>query len=81
VCRVDIDPIFMECIEPHTMDSKWHIHLTPYDDVSLYVAEIGDSYFIVKERNSGNTTGAEFTWSLSATRKNYAHIRFMEVNN
>lgn len=79
VCQIDIDPIFMECIEPHAPDSRWYVQLTPYADVDLYIAETGADYFIVKERNSGTTTGAEFTWSLSATRKNYAHIRFREV--
>jgi len=78
-CRIDIDPIFMECIEPHTPDSRWYIQLTPYADVDLYVSEIGDGYFIIKERKGGTSTGAEFTWSLSATRKDYALIRFMEV--
>jgi len=80
-CKIDIDPIFMECIEPHTEHSKWHIHLTPYADVDIYVAEIGDDYFIVKEKKNGTNTGAEFTWSLSATRINYAGIRLMEVVN
>ena len=69
----------MECIEPNTPDSKWHVHLTPYADVDLYVAVISDDYFVVKEKNGGTSTGAEFTWSLSATRKNYAGIRLMEV--
>jgi len=78
-CRIDIDPIFMECIEPHTPDSRWYVTLTPYADVDLYVSEIGDGYFVVKERKGGTSTGAEFTWSLSATRKDYALIRFMEV--
>ena len=78
-CRINVDPIFMECIEPHTPDSRWYIQLTPYADVDLYVAEIGDGYFVIKERKDGTTTGAEITWSLSATRKDYAMIRFMEV--
>jgi len=34
---------------------------------------------LLKERKGGTSTGAEFTWSLSATRKDYAMIRFMEV--
>ena len=78
-CRIDVDPIFLECIEPHTPDSRWYIQLTPYADVDIYVAEIGDGYFVVKEQKDGTSTGAEFTWSLSATRKDYAMIRFMEV--
>jgi hypothetical protein len=80
-CKIDIDPIFMECIEPHTEHSKWHIHLTPYADVDIYVAEIGENYFVVKEKKNGTSTGADFTWSLSAIRKNYAGIRLMEVTN
>jgi len=80
-CRIDVDPIFLECIEPHKENSKWFIQLTPYADVDLFVSEIGDGYFIIKERKGGTSTGAEFTWSLSAIRKNYAGIRLMEVTN
>jgi len=80
-CRIDIDPIFMECIEPNTEYSRWYIHLTPYADVDIYVAEIGENYFVVKEKKNGTSTGADFTWSLSAIRKNYAGIRLMEVTN
>ena len=78
-CRIDLDPILLECIEPNTDNSKWFIHLTPYADVSIFVFEKGADYFIVKEHDNGITTGAEFAWSLSATRKDYAMIRFMEV--
>jgi hypothetical protein len=77
-CRIDVDPIFMECIEPHTPESRWYVNLTPYGKAILYVDEIGDGYFVVKDYN-GNANGIEFTWSLSATRKDYALIRFMEV--
>lgn len=77
-CRIDVDPIFMECIEPHTPDSRWYVNITPYGKAILYVDEIGDDYFIVKDYND-NANGIEFTWSLSATRKDYAMIRFMEV--
>jgi len=80
-CRIDVDPIFMECIEPNTEYSRWYIHLTPYADVDIYVAEIGENYFVVKEKKNGTSTGADFTWSLSAIRKNYAGIRLMEVTN
>ena len=78
-CRVDVKPVFLKVIEPNAPISRWHIHLTPYADIDIYVAEIGDSYFVVKERENGTTTGAEFSWSLSATRKNYAMIRFLEA--
>jgi hypothetical protein len=77
-CRIDVDPMFLECIEPHTPDSKWYVQLTPYGKAILYVDEIGSDYFIVKDYND-NANGIEFTWSLSATRKDYAMIRFMEV--
>ncbi len=79
VARINLDPIFLECIESHTPDSRWYIQLTPCADVDLYVAEIGEDYFIIKERKGGTSTGAEFTWSLSATRKYYANINLMEV--
>ncbi|HOV80320.1 MAG TPA: LamG domain-containing protein [Bacillota bacterium] len=77
-CRVAIDPIFLECIEPNTDDTPWLIHLTPYADIGIYVAEIGTDYFIVKERNGG-TSNSVFAWSLSATRKNHAFDRLREV--
>jgi hypothetical protein len=77
-CRIDIDPIFLECIEPNTEHSKWYIDLTPYGKAIPYVDEIGDNYFIVRDYND-NANGVEFKWSLSAIRKNYAHIRFREV--
>jgi len=80
-CRIDVDPIFLECIEPHKENSKWFIQLTPYADVDICVAEIGENYFVVKEKKNGTSTGADFTWSLSAIRKNYAGIRLMEVTN
>ncbi|HBQ86251.1 MAG TPA: hypothetical protein DD811_07210 [Syntrophomonas sp.] len=76
--RIDVDPIFLECIEPHTPDSRWYITLTPYGKAILYVDEIGDDYFIVKDYND-NANGIEFTWSLSATRKDYANINLMEA--
>ena len=54
-CRIDVDPIFMEH-EPHTPDSRWYVQLTPYADVDLFVSEIGDGYFIIKERKGGTST-------------------------
>jgi hypothetical protein len=78
VCRIDVDPIFLECIEPNTLQTRWNIKLTPYGKVNVYVDEIGDDYFVVKDFN-GITTGIEFSWELSATRKNYAMIRFLEA--
>jgi hypothetical protein len=77
-CTITIDPIFMECIEPDSEDSPWLIHLTPYADVDLFVAEIGADYFVVRERNSG-TSNSVFVWSLSAVRKGYANYRLQEV--
>lgn len=65
--------------KPDSEGNEWLIFLSPYGDVDLSVADIGDDYFIIKERKGGTSTGAEFTWSLSATRKGYAMIRFMEV--
>jgi hypothetical protein len=78
-CRVDLDPIFMQCIEPNTSDNRWFIHVTPYADVSLYISEIGEDYFIVKESGQRASSGMSFAWSLSAVRKNRSMIRFMEV--
>ncbi|HOQ38775.1 MAG TPA: hypothetical protein PLR73_13935, partial [Acetivibrio sp.] len=78
-CVIQIDPIFLECIEPNTDSTPWLIHVTPYADIDLYVAEIGPDYFVVKERNGG-TSNSSFAWSLSAIRQFYANIRLPEVN-
>jgi hypothetical protein len=78
VCRIDIDPIFLEVTEPNAV-KRWIIQVTPYADIGLYISEIGDGYFIVKERQEGLTTGAEFSWSLSAARKGYSDIRFKQI--
>ncbi|MBW2672571.1 MAG: hypothetical protein JRD89_04030 [Deltaproteobacteria bacterium] len=77
-CVVELDPIFLECIEPNSDLTPWLIHITPYADVGLYVAEIGDSWFMVKERNVG-TSNTVFVWLLSAVRKGYSGLRIPEV--
>lgn len=74
-CRITLDPVFLECIEPHSETTPWYVHITTYADVGLYVAEIGADYFIVRERGGGTTTGAQFAWSLSAVRVGYAGVR------
>ena len=76
-CRIDVDPIFLECIEPDTEDSKWYVDLTPYGKAHIYLDEIGNSFFVVKDWDG--TANIRFKWTLSAVRKNYGHIRFQEV--
>ena len=71
-CRIELDPIFLECIEPNSDTTPWLIHLTPMADVSLYVAEIGANYIVVKESTA--TSNDAFFWSLSAIRKGYAGV-------
>lgn len=74
-CRVQLDPIFLECIEPNTDNTPWIIHLTPYGDVEPKVIEIGADYFVVADKNGGN---GKFFWSLSATTKGNAGRRLEE---
>ncbi|HWQ74242.1 MAG TPA: phage tail spike protein, partial [Syntrophomonas sp.] len=73
-CRIEIDSIFMECIEPHTDDSPWLIHLTPYGNKTLYVDEVGDGYFVV-----GGSADGQFAWSLSAVKINCVGTYLREV--
>lgn len=77
-CRIQLDPIFLECIEPNTDQTPWYIHVTPYADVDLFVAEVGPDYFIVREKGGGTTSGARFAWLLSAVRRGYAGVRIPE---
>jgi len=72
VARVELDPIFVETIE-----GDYLVHVTPYGDASLYVAEVGKDYFVVKVREGDPNVA--FAWRLSAIRKGYAGVRLEEV--
>lgn len=69
VCRVDLNPIFLQTIEPDFFSAPWVIDITPHFDTRLYVAEINsaEGWFIVKECGSGTGAG-RFSWSLSAVK-------------
>ena len=66
--RVELDPIFLETIE-----GNYLVHVTPYGAASLYVAEIGRDYFVVKSLDG--LSDIPFAWRLSAPRKGYAGVR------
>ena len=70
--RVMLDPVFLETIE-----GDYLIHITPYGDASLYLAEVGREYFVVRAREGDPNVA--FAWRLSATRKGYAGARLEEV--
>ncbi|MFZ1754037.1 MAG: hypothetical protein WAU10_09845 [Caldilineaceae bacterium] len=70
--RVQLDPVFIKTIE-----NDFLIQVTPYGDASLYVAEIGEDYFVVKSREGDPNIA--FAWHLSAHRKGYADVRLEEV--
>jgi hypothetical protein len=72
VARVDLDPIFLETIE-----GDYLVHVTPYGDASLYVAEVGKDYFVVRAREGDPNIA--FAWRLSAHRKGYAGVRLEEI--
>ena len=72
VARVELDPIFLETIE-----RDFFIHLTPYGNVSLYVAEVGRDYFVVNAQERSDEV--EFVWMLTATRKGYDEVRLEQV--
>lgn len=71
--RVTLDPVFVAAIE-----QPYIIHLTPYADASLYVAEIQADFFVVKAREG--EANATFAWRLSAPRRGYADVRLEEVD-
>jgi hypothetical protein len=70
--RIALDPIFLETIEVDFL-----VQVTPYGDASLYVAELGKDYFVVKTREGDPNVA--FAWRLSATRKGYAGVRLEGV--
>lgn len=77
-CRIDLDPIFLECIEPNSDTTPWLVHLTPMANISIYVAEIGINYIVVRE--STLTSNDTIFWSLSCVRKGYAGTWLEQVS-
>ena len=77
---VKLDPIFLQCIEPDAELTPWQVWVESYGENGVYVAEVGEDYFKVKERNGGGSDN-KVIWRLEATRKNYTGIRLMEVVN
>lgn len=70
--RVDIDPIFQECIEEGT---KYHVFTQCYTG-NITKIERFPTHFIV----SGET-GTEFSWELKAKRKGFEDIRLEEYKD
>lgn len=69
--RINLDPIFLECIEPNSELTPWVPSLTPGEPIQgLYVGQIDSAGFVVKEPTA--TSSALFFWGLSAVRKGYA---------
>jgi hypothetical protein len=64
---IKLDPVYLETIEGDLL-----IHVTPYGNASLYVAERGADYFVVKSREGNDV---EFAWQVSAFRKGYSNVR------
>lgn len=69
VCGIEIPEDILNLIEPESEGTEWLISLSPYGDVSLYVADIGDDYFTIRERNGGTSSGVQFGWEFSAVKK------------
>lgn len=77
-CKVQIDPKFIACVEPNVQDTPWLFKLTPMADISLYVAEVGPDYFIVKSKGGEKISGP-FCWFITGVRKGFAGWRFKEI--
>ncbi|WP_134705083.1 phage tail spike protein [Ammoniphilus sp. YIM 78166] len=68
-CKVMLDPIFLECIEPHTPETPWRVSATPYAPILVYVEEIGPDYVLFKEKDGKN---GGFDWRISGMRRGFA---------
>lgn len=78
VARINLDPIFLECVEADSELTPWVPLLTPGAPVQgLYVEQIDSTGFTVKEPTG--TSNALFFWSLSAVRKGFAGIWLEEA--
>lgn len=69
--RVELDPVFVETIEGEPL-----IQLTPYGRASVYVAERGRGYFVVKSVDGKDVA---FAWYVSGARKGYGGVRLEET--
>lgn len=77
-CKVMLDAVFLETIEPDSPQTPWVIFCNPYTDIAgIYPVEIGVDYIIFQEKNGG-TSNSRFAWSLSAYRKGFSHLRMEE---
>lgn len=74
---VNLDPIFLETIEKNSDETPYVIHVTPYENLDLYVTKINEDNFIVREKN--NKSG-KFAWSLSATVITRKGVRLEEAD-
>ncbi|MFQ5858849.1 MAG: hypothetical protein ACE5LU_24885 [Anaerolineae bacterium] len=55
------------------IEGDFLIHVTPYGNATLYVAEIGEDYLVVRAREGDDDVA--LAWMLTAARKGYAGVR------
>ena len=65
--RIQLDPIVAEMVEGELL-----VHVSPYGPSTLYVAERGRDFFVVKALNGADIS---FAWQMSALRKGYSDVR------
>ncbi|MDZ4042542.1 MAG: hypothetical protein U1D96_03505 [Eubacteriales bacterium] len=73
---IELDPVFLQCIEPDTEGTPWLVHLTPCGNANLFVAEVNPASIVIR-----GTQDVRFAWSLSAVRKGYAGTWLEEYNS
>jgi hypothetical protein len=71
VARIQLDPIVAEMIEGELL-----VHVSPYGPSTLYVAERGRDFFVVKALDGRDIP---FAWQVSGLRKDYAGVRLQEI--
>lgn len=75
-CIIELDPLFLECVEPDNNQTPWYIHLTPIGAFTPYIVEVcsTEGYIAVASKELG--ANGKFNWSLSGVRKGKAGDRF-----
>lgn len=77
MCKVELDPIYVETIEPHSEETPWNIQATAIGyPLIVYVDEIGPDYIVFKEKFGES---GQFNWSISGVRKGFSE-RFKTVD-
>uniref|UniRef100_A0A7C6EBG2 Uncharacterized protein n=1 Tax=candidate division WOR-3 bacterium TaxID=2052148 RepID=A0A7C6EBG2_UNCW3 len=75
--RVELDPLFLDCIKTDN-EHPMRVFIQLNDDCNGVYVKVGDTYFDVYELQNGKSNAA-FTYHVVANRKDTDFLRFPEA--